>query len=62
VSKVAAIADEAWKLLPVAADALSHALVHAQRTTFDGKVGYLVITNEERRQLLKGVEQRFETA
>jgi hypothetical protein len=58
--KNAAEADEAWKLLPIASAArLSHALLDRERTTFDGKVGYLRITKGERTDLLATIESLF---
>lgn len=59
-SKYTALAEQAWKDLPVAATAgLTYALVDTDRTTADGRVGFLLITERERADLLKTIEVLF---
>ncbi len=58
-SKSTAAAEEAWRKLPIATASLAHALVDVNRTTAEGKVAYLLITESERALLLKEIELLF---
>jgi hypothetical protein len=55
----AASAEEAWKLLPVTVAALAHALTDSTRTTADGKIAYLRITSQEKRDFLSEIALSF---
>jgi hypothetical protein len=53
--------DEAWRVLPLATAALSHALVDSKREV-NGKLGYLRITRAERAQLIQALTKAFPNA
>lgn len=59
-SKHTAQAEEAWKTLPIASSAaLSHALVDTERTTAEGKLGFLLLRERERASLLEHIKLQF---
>ena len=58
-SKYSASAEKAWKLLPVAVAAVAHALVDEERTTLEGRVGYLATITEEKAYLLTSIQLQF---
>jgi hypothetical protein len=58
-SKFTAMAEEGWAKLPIAAAGLSHVLVDRDRTTAEGKLGFLVITDRERADLIGQIDLLF---